>query len=481
MLVSNNEAVFRDVFRRLTNPTKIQAVETLAAQTAFTAVMKQTKLGEHDAQVRWFVDPFGYMELAQKIRDDEAVSKVARNDFAKNLAKAGFDAFRGIGGRVGLMAGEHELLHRTFIYARKSNEKNAQKVFDLFDFNVNQSQPLDVPRWVPKDASSLIMGNWNTQKALSSVGHFVDAQNSPGFFKRMLNDLKLEPNLQFDVEGVVQQFGNQFFAAAVTERPITNSSERVIIGCKLSGKQKFVFDNLSRANPDARVIKLGGMDVIEVDSTREPEDGDEIPDFDIEIELEDELEDDLEEEEEEVRFQLFEKRYILVIEDHILICNDKNYLRKILGKRKSVLGEAADFQLVKSALAKLTDDKKIAWRQFGRLDLTLETNYEMMRRNEMASSQTMLARVINRIFAKQAEAKARQEGKDVDKEAIRKQELDGATLPANFAEAIAPYLGPTGGVLEIEDGGWRMTGVMLKKPAAAKLAPAKTGQSDSEN
>jgi len=294
----------------------------------------------------------------------------------------------------------------------------------------------------------------------------------------MLNDLKLDPNLQFDLEGVVQQFGNQFFAAAVTERPISNSSERVIIGCKLTGKQKFVFDNLSRANPDARVIKLGDMKVIEVDSTREAEGGDEIPELELELELDDELDDgleeDAEEEEREERFELFEKRYILVVEDHILICNDKNYLRKILAQRRSVLGEAADYQLVKAALVKLTDDKKIAWRQFGRLDLALETNYEMMRRNEMASSQTMLARVINRIFAKQAEAKARQEGKDVDKEAIRKQELDGATLPANFAKEIAPYLGPTGGVLEIEEDGWRMTGVMLKKTLQAKKAETAT-------
>jgi len=42
MLVSNNESVFRDVLRRLTNPERIQAVVTLAAQPSFQTVMKQT-------------------------------------------------------------------------------------------------------------------------------------------------------------------------------------------------------------------------------------------------------------------------------------------------------------------------------------------------------------------------------------------------------------------------------------------------------
>ena len=87
----------------------------------------------------------------------------------------------------------------------------------------------------------------------------------------------------------------------------------------------------------------------------------------------------------------------------------------------------------------------------------------MLRRGEMASSQTMLARVANQIFNTQAAEKARLKGKKFDKEAVRKQKLDGAKLPADFSKSIAPYLGPTGSVVEVLDDGWRITGVILNR------------------
>ena len=151
MLVSNNESVFRDVLRRLTNPERIQAVETLAAQPSFKAVMEQTESEEFDSQVKWFVDPFGYLELAQKIRDEEAAINVPRDDWAKKMAEAGFDAFRGVGGQISLMTGKHEVLHKTFVYSDRLKAGNAQKkVFDLLDFNVNKELTHSLPRWVPK-------------------------------------------------------------------------------------------------------------------------------------------------------------------------------------------------------------------------------------------------------------------------------------------------------------------------------------------
>ena len=93
-----------------------------------------------------------------------------------------------------------------------------------------------------------------------------------------------------------------------------------------------------------------------------------------------------------------------------------------------------------------------------------------MRRGEMASSQTMLARIVNRIFNKQAAENARLQGKEFDKDAVRKQELDGATLPKDFSKSIAPYLGYTGSVVELVDGGWRITGVVLGRKVKAATA-----------
>ena len=487
LLVCNNESVFRDVLRRLTFPDRIQAVETLAAQKPFKAVTKQTKSSDFNSQIRWFVDPFGYLELAQKIRDEEATSKVPRDDLAKKLASAGFDAFRGIGGQVSVMTGKHEVVHKSFVYADKV-KAGQKKVFDLFDFNVNKNLAHKLPRWVPEEASSIITGDWNLQKAFGAAGHFWDANTKPGSWEQLLIDLKQDPQLRFDLADVVGQIDNRFVVLSATERPIGPKSERVVISVRLKDRPQDVFDNISRVNPDARVIQVGQWKFIEIDSTLKDDDSgledpsiqglDDLDDLDAF----DDLEEDEDEEEEAERFELFEKRYITVApilgdKSHaeLFVCNDKNYLKKILSRRKSAIESSTDFMRVKTTLNALTDDAKVAWRQFGRLDKGLETNYEMLRRGEMASSQTMLARVINQIFNKQAAENARLEGKDFDKDAVRKQELDGATLPKDFSKSIAPYLGPTGTVVEVMDGGWRITGVILNrgKKAATAEKPAK--------
>ena len=84
MLVSTNESVLRDVLRRLTNPERrIQAVSTLNGQQSFQAVMKQTD-SEFDSQIKWFVDPLGYLELTQKIRDGEAKDRIPRTGKVKS-------------------------------------------------------------------------------------------------------------------------------------------------------------------------------------------------------------------------------------------------------------------------------------------------------------------------------------------------------------------------------------------------------------
>ena len=102
----------------------------------------------------------------------------------------------------------------------------------------------------------------------------------------------------------------------------------------------------------------------------------------------------------------------------------------------------------------------------GRVDRSLEANYELLRRGDMGKSQTVLARVINEIFSKETEEAA---GKEKDSEVVRKQKLDGTKLPANYRKSVAPYLGPMGWALEVEDDGWRITGCVLKKKGMTEV------------
>ena len=116
----------------------------------------------------------------------------------------------------------------------------------------------------------------------------------------------------------------------------------VVINFSLKGRTKFVFDSLSRANPDARIIQVGRYQFIEIDSTREPSD------LDSEIGLDDLVFlDDLDEDEDVQGFELFEKRYLVISDNELFVANDKNYLEKILARKESKLESESDFIRIK--------------------------------------------------------------------------------------------------------------------------------------
>ena len=470
MLISDNELIFRDVLRRLSAPDQIQKAETLASVPCFQAIMEKTEFKDYDSQIRWFIDPFGYIKLAQSLEDEKRGDLQPRDDWSKVLREQGFEAFKGVGGNIAISTGDHEVLHQTFTYAPRDQKiKNLKQVFEMFNFTGN-SLPLEPASWVPDDSSAYIVGNWEFSDALGTVGALYDGfLDEEGAFDRTLNDFKVDPDMQLDVKKLVGLLNNRVTVVSAVERPIDETSERVVIGIPLKGEPDFVFDSLVRAT-GGQVIKLGRFDVIEVDSAA-MDIGSEEDEFSLPGELEIQ-----EEEPEKPAFQLFAKRYFVVHGGNLLVANNKNYLRKLLAQKKSNLGEAHDYVQIKEAIDKLTKEENICWRQFGRMDRTLETNYEMLRRGEMGKSQTVLARVINQVFAKQAAEKAAAEGKKVDEEVVRTQKLDGSKLPADYAKSVAPYFGPMGWVVETEENGWRITGCLTKKKEMTEVVQKTTDE-----
>ncbi|MGI9517419.1 MAG: hypothetical protein ACR2NP_10250, partial [Pirellulaceae bacterium] len=97
-----------------------------------------------------------------------------------------------------------------------------------------------------------------------------------------------------------------------------------------------------------------------------------------------------------------------------------------------------------------------SFRHFGRLDLTLRTNYEMLRTGHMPESKTLLAQILNRAYTPE----------DAEKDFVREQHVDGSRMPADYEEHIAKYLGPTGMVVHTLENGWLITGCVLKKPGS---------------
>lgn len=457
MVVSDNETVLREIIRRLADIKSLKPAETLASQTAFRSVVENTNVKGVNSHVRWYIDPFGYIELAQAIEREDARKR--EDDWARILKEEGFGALKGVGGQVSFLTGEHEMLHRTFLYApRNGANGNQKRFFGLFDFEGRYGHDLQPQDWLPRDVASYFAANWNMSGALSSISGVIDSfMKEEGAMDKVLKQLKAEMNV--DVPDLVASFNNQIVVVTSTEKPITESSEQMAICLPLKADRvdKNVLDVIKRAlGGEFKLRKFKGNEVLLVEP--EEEDDGEMGELDI-FEDEDEEEESGEEEAEE--FQLFEKKFITISNKHLIICNNEDFLKRILSKsKKTGLKASTDYVQVKQALEKIVDPSKISFRQFGRIDKSMETNYEMLRKGRMGVSKTMLARVVNRILTPA-------EDPDVIPDGLppRKQKLDGSKLPADYDKFVAPYFGPMGWVFETTPKGWRLTGCMLKKNA----------------
>ncbi len=86
---------------------------------------------------------------------------------------------------------------------------------------------------------------------------------------------------------------------------------------------------------------------------------------------------------------------------------------------------------------------------FSRTDEEYRPTYELIRQGKMPQSETMLARLLNTIFATGEKGK------------FRKQKIDGSKMPDY--DVVRRYLGAAGLVVSSEPEGWFVKGFVLKK------------------
>ena len=462
VVASDNEDIFRDIVRRAVKVDAIVPDETLASTAAFKNVAAETKIeGVEQNHVRWFIDPFGYLQLAQAVADEEQEFRQRRDDWANTLKKLGFGAFQGIGGIVNFATYEHEIVHRTFIYAPRTGDERDKRVFGLVDFRNRNNAKFTPPAFVPYDSSAYFSGVWDMGSAVKNVGDVVDAfLQEEGLFEQMLVSFKTD--MKIDLYEVVDSFDNQLFIVSEKHESktgeINDESERVLIALKLKDNADVALDAFKKnlIGPAAE-MKIGEIDVLEIDTTAEDPELENLDDpFDDSF---DDLDIGSEEEEETPKeFSLFEKRYIAEVNGYLLIANRKSYLEKILAlKQTTELEDCEDFKEVATALQKLSDEKRVSFQQFGRIDQAIKANYEMLRTGKMGTSKTVLGRVLNRVMTAENDPE------------IREQQVDGSKLPADFDKHVAPYFGPMGWVVETTKDGWLITGVVLKKNSVSLM------------
>ncbi len=465
LLACDNEAVFRDVVQRIGKAA--EAAPTLSENPAFATIHERCQFDQegYPSHLRWFIEPFGYIELAQAIADAQTPGEGLRNDYAEKFHDEGFSAIKGVGGVVSVATGKHEAVHRTFVYAPPvlDGDERYNSAAAMLDFRNLEGDVLDPPMWVPAGAAGVVNFTWDLSKALQKVGSIIDATaGTPGSFQRALDGLRDDVNgPMVDVRLLVSRLNNRITVTSVTQQPITEESERIVFGIRIvDGHEEYVADSIhSLVHGDAdETIEYNGATILVVDTAEEDDFGD------LELELEAEFADPLADvaEEEEEEFQkpkpLFEKRVFVVKGGFLLIGNNVEQVKSVVDGMSSQpgleLAQAEDYLAVSDALADLAGDAAPSFRHFGRLDLTLRTNYEMMRLGRMPQSKTLLAEILNRAYTPE----------DADNDFVRDQHIAGDKMPADYDEHVAKYLGPTGMVVHSLDDGWLITGCVLKKP-----------------
>lgn len=389
--------------------------------------------GKAPVHLRWFIEPLDYAEAS---RAALAGKKRRGPDPIKIFRGEGFEAVAGIGGCLQLHADDREIVHRTYAYAPPANDAKKGERFrgaaNLLEFP--NSPNLTVQPWVPNAVSSYLTLQALPDKVFRSLGSLYDArEGEPGLWQEMLDGLKggEDKGPKIDVfKELVAHFSRRVTLLTHYHEPITTQSERWLLALELlPGKAEEI--NVRGAieklvdRQDVRKMKINGEDAWE-------------------------LLEELTKEEKERKKVPKSKGVLTVQQGHLFFGSHADYLETALQPHKPAdqLQNAADLKLVEDELAKLGSGQD-SFRFFTRGDESWRLNYELLKKGEMPSAQSLLGKWLSRLLP-------------AEKEVPRMQLIKPELLPP-FADA-RPYLGPAGSFTQSDDQGWLTFGVLLKKP-----------------
>jgi len=419
----------------------------LASVPAFENVTKrcQTAAGDLVPHARWFVEPFGYVDA---IRLTSTQPRKKGTDMVKILREQGFDAVEGVGGFVNFSTGQHEILHRTYIYApgNKSGERFRLAARMLQFPNGGQFLP---PDWVPRDVAGYAGINIDTKNAFENSKTLVNEIVGDEVFEDVLESIKTDENgPRIDIrKDVIAHLGNRITMVSDVALPITPKSERLVVAVNAVDEKKLfeAIRNWMESDPDTRRREINGQVVWEIVDQES-----ELPMVTIENSPLDN-EPKAEEEPEEEEKPLLPNSAVTVVHGHLFVATHIDILAKVLASIGGPkLSESPDYLRVEAELNKLAQPEQFGM-VFTRTDDAYRGVYELLKTGRMPESESIFGRLLNSMLG---------EGKEG---VLRTQRIDGSKLPE--FDMIRRYLGPAGMTMTTEPEGWLVTGFVLNKDA----------------
>ncbi len=453
LFIVDDEAEMRGLLKRFSG----DADDSLAKTPAFIESLKlcADDAAQEPAHIRWFVTPFQY---AQAKRAMNGGRRSRGPDMLKILINQGFDAVQAIAGRVWFSQDNHEILHRSFVYAPAENDKNGKPLAEKYRLaarmlNLPNTKELEVQPWVPRDVATHATFNWKIREAFEYASTLVNEIADDDVFEDVLRSLEDDANgPQINVrKDLVAHFGERGTLIRDYIIPITPQSERIITAVVLTNPAA-VADTIDRAmETDPNAHKRIFRDHIIWEIVDEESDNDGIlaapkidgPGFDP-------FGDDEDEEDADQPDPLFPKKALTVAHGHLIFSSHIGFIRDMLDDvaAKDTLRKSHDYQTIGEALEKL-GALATSVRQFERLDDSVRPTYELLRAGKMPESQSLFGKLLNQAFAGD------------DAESVREQKLDGSKLPDY--QVVRRYLGASGLFVTSQEEGWLIVGCVLPK------------------
>jgi hypothetical protein len=464
-VATDSQTVLREVLLRIKNDQSSATYRSLVDNESFAAIQDRSQLSDFEADLRWFIEPFGYIDLAQAIRAQETILKKRKHDYAGKLRQHGFDALRGVGGMISINPDDFDIAYRLFAYTAGSQyqPEARRRALDILDISNSAQDKLAPNHFVSSEYSHIAL-TWNMLKAYNNVGPLVDAFGGEDFFKSF--EKSFETDIGVNLQGLISRLGSKIGIISKTQDGPTDENERMAIVVPLLGETQEHENFLAEIQ---KLLKIGAPQttqsgLVYLEDSRdadEPEEEDDPRRLRLNrFEQFEEKPKTKETSTEGPEFKVFKRRYFAVIDGQLVIASHLDLLEDFSGEKgRGKLVSNVDYIYASSTISKLLGTESVSLRGFGRLDRQVKANYFAFREGKMGQSQTSLGRVLNRLLSLDSE----------NPNYVREQRVDGSGLPEDFDGLIAPYLGFGVIALETQDDGWLISGGIVKKKGVNEL------------
>ncbi len=431
--------------------------ETLATNDAYRASMRRLKAeGQGMApDVRWFIVPSQYDIASRSLQRELQLPE--KKDLLTILREQGFDGILGVAGYVHVAVDpERDFVHRTTIYAPPQPGARSDHARDKYRLAMqimelpNRSD-LAIQSWAPRMSAKYSTFSLDIANAFDRVEPLYNAlAGYEDAYRTTLDGFEKDPfgaqvNLR---EQLVSHLGSRVTFVTDYKQPIEPDCERFLIVIETKNPAALKAPITRLMEKDNAIRKsLAGVEYWEVlpeqqSQTSTNYDGSLLP-----------LEDDFAQEPQEER--VLRRAAVCLHGADLLVASDAEFLAQVLEgvSRGESMAQGYDFQATMKALDRVAPATRSAWA-FVRTEEIIRPTYELIRANRMPEAETFLGRMLNKMLTTE---------QDLERGVIRKQRLDGATLPS--FEVARRYFGPSARAIRTDPEGWMVTGVVLSKAA----------------